>query len=346
MERVPIIGDKFCVRETSYIKTESGWIQIKDLKPEMKLYTLKNNQAYLSDFTELNIFECENESMLVYQKDNLTIETTFGHRYYVLEDGQKTWKFITAKELYQSEKNYYVKNPVVGKILLDKKYFQIRNYSGKVMCPSVPRTQLFLYRESMSSIPIWTGNSTRFGQKGTLGLLLDQRDMPFTEEGMIPDIIFNPHGYPSRETVGQLLETICGKYAASTGKLFDGTPFDDYDVYKIPDLLKKIGYHPYGIETMYNGITGQKMQAQIFVGPVYYMRLKHMVNDKMHSRATGPKQAITRQPLEGRAKDGGLKIGERLPKCICKYVLVHVMVGDILKLREYPVKSMLKNKVN
>jgi len=124
--------------------------------------------------------------------------------------------------------------------------------------------------------------STRHGQKGTTGLLVPQRDMPFTEEGMIPDIIFNPHGMPSRETIGQLLETICSKVSALTGKLFDGTPFNEYDVYQVPEILKGLGYQQYGTETMYNGITGQKMKAQIFIGPVYYLRLKHMVNDKLH----------------------------------------------------------------
>lgn len=151
-------------------------------------------------------------------------------------------------------------------------------------------------------------------QKGTTGLLVPQRDMPFTEEGMIPDIIFNPHGMPSRETIGQLLETICSKVAGLTGKLFDGTPFNEYDVYQVPEILKKLGYEQYGTETMYNGITGQRMKAKIFIGPVYYLRLKHMVNDKLHSRSTGPKQAITRQPLEGRAKEGGLRIGDHFAK--------------------------------
>lgn len=170
--------------------------------------------------------------------------------------------------------------------------------------------------------------STRHGQKGTLGITVPQRDMPFTSEGIIPDIIFNPHGIPSRETVGQLLETIGSKIAALTGKLFDGTPFNKYDVYEIPKVLNKLGYQSYGTETMYNGITGQKMKAEIFIGPVYYLRLKHMVNDKIHSRSTGPKQAITRQPLEGRAKEGGLKIGE-----MEKDSMVAHGIGQFLKER-------------
>jgi hypothetical protein len=280
MERVPIIGDKFCLKETSYIQTNQGWKQLKDLTSEMKVLTMSDD-LYYSKFTELFSFDCENELMFSYSKDNLIIETTLEHKFYARRLDKSSYEFITAREIYDNKLSVYVKN-MNQSYLLNPSDYKLEKYSGKVMCPTVPRTHLFLYKDNINSIPVWTGNSTRFGQKGTLGLLLDQRDMPFTEEGMIPDIIFNPHGYPSRETVGQLLETICGKYAAATGKLFDGTPFDDYDVYKIPDLLKKIGYHPYGIETMYNGMTGQKMKAQIFIGPVYYMRLKHMVNDKMH----------------------------------------------------------------
>ena len=146
-------------------------------------------------------------------------------------------------------------------------------------------------------------------QKGTLGIVLPQKDMPFTEEGMIPDIIMNPHSIPSRMTVGQLVECLSSKEGAISGHFVDGTPFNDYDARKLPELLQKLGYSPNGKETMYCGMTGRKMDAQIFIGPTYYIRLKHMVDDKVHGRARGPRQALTRQPLEGRSRDGGLKIG-------------------------------------
>ena len=152
--------------------------------------------------------------------------------------------------------------------------------------------------------------TNRHGQKGTLGIALPQKDMPFTEEGMIPDLIMNPTAIPSRMTVAQLIESLSSKIGAIDGKYIDGTPFNDYNVRELPEILKKLGYSPYGTETMYCGMTGRKMKAEIFMGPTYYMRLKHMTLDKVHSRARGPRQALTRQPLEGRSRGGGLRVGE------------------------------------
>jgi DNA-directed RNA polymerase II subunit RPB2 len=151
-------------------------------------------------------------------------------------------------------------------------------------------------------------------QKGTLGIALPQKDMPFTEEGMIPDMIMNPHALPSRMTVGQLVECLASKEAAINGHFVDGTPFSDYDIKEPMKILEKMGYSAHGAETMYNGMTGKKMESQIFIGPTYQVRLKHMVQDKVHGRARGPRQALTRQPLEGRSRDGGLKIGK--PFCL------------------------------
>jgi DNA-directed RNA polymerase II subunit RPB2 len=176
----------------------------------------------------------------------------------------------------------------------------------KVYCCSVPSGIIYVRR---NGIVVWCGQS-RHGQKGTLGIALPQKDMPFTEEGMVPDIIFNPHGIPSRMTVAQLIETMVSKIGAIDGKFMDGTPFSDYDIRDLPNVLKKLGYSPYGTETMYCGMTGKKIETEIFIGPVYYMRLKHLVLDKVHSRARGPRQALTRQPLDGRARAGGLKVGE------------------------------------
>ncbi len=124
--------------------------------------------------------------------------------------------------------------------------------------------------------------ASSYGQKGTLGIALPQKDMPFTEDGMIPDLIMNPHAVPSRMTVAQLIECMSAKIGAIDGKFMDGTPFNDYNVRDLPNILKKLGYSPHGTETMYCGITGRKIEAQIFIGPTYYMRLKHMVLDKVH----------------------------------------------------------------
>uniref|UniRef100_A0A453LQ98 DNA-directed RNA polymerase subunit beta n=2 Tax=Aegilops tauschii subsp. strangulata TaxID=200361 RepID=A0A453LQ98_AEGTS len=158
--------------------------------------------------------------------------------------------------------------------------------------------------------------SSRHGQKGTVGMTYTQEDMPWTIEGITPDIIVNPHAIPSRMTIGQLIECIMGKVAAHMGKEGDATPFTDVTVDNISKALHKCGYQMRGFETMYNGHTGRKLTAMIFLGPTYYQRLKHMVDDKIHSRGRGPVQILTRQPAEGRSRDGGLRFGEMERDCM------------------------------
>jgi DNA-directed RNA polymerase beta subunit len=152
--------------------------------------------------------------------------------------------------------------------------------------------------------------SSKSGQKGTCGNIIDECDMPFTRDGVRPDLILNPHAIPSRMTIGQLKETIMGKVLTHLGILGDGTAFASLDIISVSDLLAKLGYHSRGEEIMYDGLTGQQIESSIFIGPVYYQRLKHMVNDKQHSRAFGPMVNLTRQPAEGRSRDGGFRVGE------------------------------------
>ena len=140
-----------------------------------------------------------------------------------------------------------------------------------------------------------------------------QEDMPFsTKTGMTPDIIINPHAIPSRMTIGQLLECLFGKLGCLEGNLKDSTSFEntENDIHHVYNELKRRGYDSYGNEMLVNGMTGQVLEHAIFMGPTYYQRLKHMVDDKIHSRSKGPVQVLTRQPVEGRVRDGGLRIGE------------------------------------
>ena len=154
--------------------------------------------------------------------------------------------------------------------------------------------------------------ASRSGQKGTIGMVVPECDMPFTKDGIRPDLIINPHAIPSRMTIGQLVECIIGKAAVMYGGFSDCTPFNNkgskFGIFG--EQLSKVGYHSSGNEVLYNGMTGEQIETEIFIGPTYYMRLKHMVKDKINYRATGPRTALTRQPVSGRANDGGLRIGE------------------------------------
>jgi len=152
--------------------------------------------------------------------------------------------------------------------------------------------------------------SSRHGQKGTCGNIIQECDMPFTKNGLRPDIIINPHAIPSRMTIAQLKETLLGKVLLELGMFGDGTSFGNLDIKTICSELLKLGYESYGNEVMYNGLTGEQLETSIFIGPVFYQRLKHMVNDKQHSRSIGPMVNLTRQPAEGRSRDGGFRIGE------------------------------------
>jgi len=154
--------------------------------------------------------------------------------------------------------------------------------------------------------------ASRAGQKGTIGLVVPERDMPFTKDGLKPDIIINPHAIPSRMTIGQLVECITGKACAMVGGFGDCTAFNNKGskIGVFGEILTKQGFHSNGNELLYNGMTGEQLESEIFMGPTYYMRLKHMVKDKINYRGTGPRTKLTKQTVGGRANDGGLRVGE------------------------------------
>ena len=185
---------------------------------------------------------------------------------------------------------------IVDKIILVEKDFNLRLAKVRV--------------RKIKNPEIGDKFAARSGQKGTIGMVIPAEDMPFTQDGIVPDIIMNPHAIPSRMTINQLLECILGKAACHYGNIGNCTAFEHSDVSNISDVLEKTGYEKYGNEILYNGITGEQINTQIFFGPTYYQRLKLMVADKVQSRATGPRDYITRQAAAGRSNKGGLRIGE------------------------------------
>lgn len=161
--------------------------------------------------------------------------------------------------------------------------------------------------------------ASRHGQKGTIGMTYVPEDMPWTFGGISPDVIVNPHAIPSRMTIGHLVECLQSKVGALTGNEGDATPFTDTYVDQIASVLNELGYQRHGNERMFSGHTGQALHAKVFLGPTFYQRLKHLVDDKIHARSRGPVTMLTRQPMEGRARDGGLRMGEMERDCLISH---------------------------
>jgi DNA-directed RNA polymerase II subunit RPB2 len=215
-------------------------------------------------------------------------------------DHTKIIKYSDKSKSYKTNEHSYI----------DKNYID-RNGDGYTFCKvRIRATRKPVIGDKLSS---------RHGQKGTIGIVLDEADMPFTAEGLKPDIIINPHAIPSRMTIGQLKETLLGKVLLQLGMYGDGTSFSDLSVEKICEELQNIGYEKHGNELLMNGMTGEQLETSIFIGPAFYQRLKHMVIDKQHSRSIGPMVVLTRQPAEGRSRDGGLRFGEMERDCMISH---------------------------
>ena len=236
----------------------------------------------------VNAFDSENKSVKVHEGDILIGKVA------------STDKFAEDGTALYSDSSVYVRRREYG--IIDRVYRNQDN-EGYHYCK---------VRVRKIKIPdLGDKFASRHGQKGTIGIVLNQEDMPVTAEGITPDIIVNPHAIPSRMTVGQLIECIMGKACCGKGSIGDATAFTHINNESVSDLLESCNYERYGNETLYNGRTGEQLKCSIFIGPTYYQRLKHMSGDKYNSRGgNGPRTMLTRQPTSGRANGGGLRIGE------------------------------------
>jgi DNA-directed RNA polymerase II subunit RPB2 len=312
IHRKPVMGDKFCMTDDHDVLTNRGWVPIAEVSTSDMIAQLNRQNSKLEYVHPLETLVFDHTGdMYEIETQGVSQKVTLNHRMWIKQRYSQNYELIQAKDIigkrvrfqgYDLETNECVES----EHCCDENEIT-HDFEGKVYCLRVP-SEVFLVRRNGKCS--FTGNSSRHGQKGTVGNIIPECDMPYTKNGLRPDIIINPHAIPSRMTIGQLKETLLGKVLVHLGMYGDGTSFGELDVTTIAEQLQKLGYESYGNEVMYNGMTGEPIETNIFIGPVFYQRLKHMVNDKQHSRSIGPMVNLTRQPAEGRSRDGGFRIGE------------------------------------
>lgn len=303
-------GHKFCLTGDHQVLTTSGWINIADVTAEDCIATLDPDSHRIG-------FECPTEvynfdySDYLYSLDFVTdgkkysMCTTLNHRMYV--KGGDGFRLVEAN-LVIGQKDVVYLGADLNEVVVQNPQEIVTKQETKVYCVEV-QNHIFLTRKGDAE-PMWTGNSSRAGQKGMTGIEYDQSDMPFTQSGMIPDLILNPHSMPSRMTINQLIEGQIAKLCALKGVQADATIFTKVEFKSIAEGLEAIGFNYNGTEKMMNGMTGEWIDTDIFISPNFYQRLQKYVEDSMYSINSGPTDVLTRQALEGKSNQGGLRIGE------------------------------------
>lgn len=267
------------------LKAINDGVEVTNIKFAKYKHTLDDN-----GFPKLNVYISENDAIIGKAVEKVEFVETASENIF----GNKV-----KKTLY-SDKSMIADKTISG--IVDKVVVYDNTEGFKTCKIRLRKVRIPELGDKMASC---------HGQKGVVGMILPAENMPFTKDGIIPDIVVNPHAFPSRMTIGHLLECILAKACVMEGMMIDATPFNNYDYSDVYDLLEsKYGLERHGNEIMYNSRTGDQMETDIFFGPTYYQRLKHMVSDKINYRMTGPITATTRQPTKGRGNNGGLRIGE------------------------------------
>lgn len=310
-DRIPELGDKFCLTPDHDVLTIQGWKPIAEVSINDTIAQL-NDEENLTEFvnpSEVFIFD-NTEELYEIITDNGSHMVTKNHKIYTSEiNGPR--RLIEASCLYiLLNIGFYIYDKHMNKYRINDIIIH-NDIKSKVHCVTVP-SGVFLVKRHGSETGFWTGNSNRHGQKGTLNILYRGHDMPRTADGIVPDMIMNPTAIPSRMTIGQILEMMMGNVAANVGAIGNGTAFmnDGSPHEMLGNILEGLGLHRMSNQILYNGMTGEQMTADIYMGIVYGMRLKHMTEDKWNARGEGRREQRTHQPTGGRGNEGGLKIGE------------------------------------
>jgi len=274
-----------------------------------------------SDYSHLNAYGFVRENTIVDEN------TILIGKCIVKENIQKKTSFIEETNIKYTYNDMSVATPHTIKGTVDKVYVDFDNKNNKICKVRLRKTKVPMIGDKFCS---------RAGQKGVLGMVLSACDMPFTADGIVPDIIINPHAFPSRMTIGHLIECLLCKTCAELGFIGDSTPFTNISYDTIGKILQdKCGFEKNGNEIMYNGMSGEQLETEIFIGPTYYQRLKHMVEDKMFSRNTGPLVTRTRQPAEGRGREGGLRLGEMERDAMLSHGILQFLKESFMERSDY-----------
>jgi len=310
-DRIPELGDKFCLTDDHDVLTKNrGWVSIDKITKDDEVAQL-NRDSNTMEYVKPNEIYVFDQNGIMYEVENqeVSLKVTLNHRMWVsTEENNDIFKLCYARDII--DKDVYYQGMNNENYFVGQKYGKLIDFTGKVYCISVP-SEVFLVRRNGKIV--FTGNSNRHGQKGTIGMLIRAVDMPRSANGIVPDMMMNPHAIPSRMTIAQLLEGILGKSACLAGFIGDATAFmnESNIEQNIGDVLtNQFGLHRHGEEILYDGTTGSMIPSTIFMGNVYTMRLKHMVEDKWNARGLGRREQKTHQPTGGRGNQGGLRIGE------------------------------------